>query len=209
MTSHTVVAGDTLSALAASYLGSPHRWPEIASANRLPDPDALAIGQRLAIPVDGDLAHATESRAVDALGPESAPLVLRLPSGWYVSSRWGWREFPGYPRHLHTGHDLAGMVSGSPIRLGVSVAVYRIGYDPDGYGYYVVIETDDGARWLLGHLAAEAPAVDRVVAGDTLALVGSTGASTGAHIHLERWSPGAPDFTARVDPEGLYRVESV
>ncbi len=204
---HTVIPGDTLSGIAASYLGSPGRWPEIAAANRLHNPDHIEVGQVLVIPNDQHIT-ATATRAAQVVGPVDAALVLRLRPGWFLSSPWGWREFAGYPRHLHTGHDLAGLPHGTPIRVGVACRVHLSGFNEGGYGYYVVVETPDGARWLLGHLAAEPhPAGATLAAGDTLALVGSTGASTGPHIHLECWTAGAPDFTSRVDPAGLYRVE--
>lgn len=207
---HTVVSGDTLSGIAASYLGSPGRWPEIAAANaNVYNPNMIRVGQVLQIP-DGDEHHeAAASLAADAAGPEGAALVLRLPAGWFVSSRWGWREFAGYRRHLHTGHDIAGPPAGAPIVLGVAVRVHTSGFNEGGYGYYVVVETVDGGRWLLGHLHASGPVAGAALeAGQTLGLVGSTGASTGPHIHLESWAPGAADWQGARDPEGLYRIET-
>ncbi|WP_072871371.1 LysM peptidoglycan-binding domain-containing protein [Desulfofundulus thermosubterraneus] len=47
---HTVVAGDTLWALAQKYLGAGPRWKEIAEANNISDPRKLQIGQKLVIP---------------------------------------------------------------------------------------------------------------------------------------------------------------
>jgi nucleoid-associated protein YgaU len=47
---HTVIAGDTLAALAKHYYGDPGRWPEIAARNQVTDPRLLRIGQRLTIP---------------------------------------------------------------------------------------------------------------------------------------------------------------
>jgi hypothetical protein len=50
---HVVVQGDTLSAIAAAYLGDPGRWREIAVANRILDPFALTTGGNLVIPSAG------------------------------------------------------------------------------------------------------------------------------------------------------------
>lgn len=50
---HTVVAGDTLSGIAAAYLGDPARWRDIAAANRIEDPLALLPGARLVVPGRG------------------------------------------------------------------------------------------------------------------------------------------------------------
>ena len=202
---YTVQPGDTLWDLAVAHLGAGERWPEIAAASRVHHPDRLYPGQALIIPTDGSQVAATASHASDTAGPEAAGLVLVLPAGWFVSSRWGWRAFPGSPRHMHTGHDIAGLLGGTPIRLGVPATVALSGYDADGYGHWVVLEVAGGARWLLGHLAAAAGA--HPSAGEVVGRIGSTGASTGPHIHLEHWPPGAAPFTERRDPEGLYRIE--
>ena len=55
MTTYTVRKGDTLGRIARKFYGSPGRYPLIVSANRITDPDALTVGQRLTIP-DADLA---------------------------------------------------------------------------------------------------------------------------------------------------------
>ena len=209
MSTYTVVAGDTLWGIAARHLGAGDRWPEIAAASRVHHPDLIHPGQVLTIPTDGAHAAAADTLAAETIGPEGAGLVLRLPGGWFVSSRWGWREFAGYQCHLHTGHDLAGMANGTPIRLGGAARVHLSGHNTGGYGHYVVIKTADGARWLLGHLAQPGPHAGATIeAGQALALVGSTGASTGPHIHLERWPAGGADWKSAVDPAGLYRVET-
>ena len=75
---HTVVAGDTLGALAATYLGSASRWPEIAAASRLHDPDMLAIGQVLQIPDGVEYSHATETRAAESAAAPVAKVAARI-----------------------------------------------------------------------------------------------------------------------------------
>jgi len=203
---HLVVSGDTLSGIAALYLGDPLRWPELAAHNRVYHPDLILVGQRIEIPADQTHSAATASLAAESEGPAGAGLHLALPRGWFVSSRFGMREWPGVPPHLHLGHDLAGMPIGTPIRLTAAAQVYLSGNNAGGYGYYVVLKLAE-ERWLFGHLAQPAPAVGAQLApGETIGLVGSTGFSTGPHIHLECWSPGAADWAGHRDPEGLYRV---
>lgn len=51
---YRVRAGDTLGGIAAAVLGDPLRWPELAARNQLPEPDQLAIGTELVLPVPGE-----------------------------------------------------------------------------------------------------------------------------------------------------------
>ena len=55
MTSYTVQPGDTLGKIARRFYGDASRYPLIVSANRISDPDELAVGQQLVIP-DAELA---------------------------------------------------------------------------------------------------------------------------------------------------------
>jgi len=73
---YTIQAGDTLSKLAIKFYGNMSRWPEIAAANALANPDRIQPGQTLTIP------------GLDALPPPTGPtrnehgeLVIRIPRG--------------------------------------------------------------------------------------------------------------------------------
>jgi len=87
---------------------------------------------------------------------------------------------------LHTGVDISGGgISGKPIRASGDGIVLKAGYNR-AYGNYVVIDHGDGYSTLYAHASSlNVSAGQAVVKGDTIAFVGSTGYSTGAHLHFE------------------------
>ena len=86
--------------------------------------------------------------------------------------------------HIHTGIDL-----GAPRGTAVHAATggrAHLGFDPNGAGLYVAIDSYGGARVLYCHLSsAEVGDGDEVEADQVVGEVGSTGLATGAHLHLE------------------------
>jgi len=115
---------------------------------------------------------------------------LAAPSGWpvragYISSTFGFRKDPFRGRGaFHKGLDFAG-VRGSPV-LAVAEGVVTFSGKQNGYGNLVEIRHPDGKSTRYGHcerlLVKEGTAVDR---GQTIATLGSTGRSTGPHVHFE------------------------
>ena len=103
-----------------------------------------------------------------------------------VTSLYGYRIHPinGH-KEFHWGIDI-GLPTGTPIMAGLTGTVIAIGYDAGGYGNYVVIEDVNGiqARYAHCHEVYITPN-QPVGLGDIIATVGSTGASTGAHLHME------------------------
>lgn len=105
---------------------------------------------------------------------------FRLPAPGYVTSPYGWRRY-----RMHKGTDIKVQI-GDSIRSAWSGQVRIVGWDPRGYGYYVVVRHDNGLETIYGHLSR--PLVDeyeKVLAGDVIGLGGNTGRSTGSHLHLE------------------------
>lgn len=94
----------------------------------------------------------------------------------------------------HEGIDIAPTGSGPfPVVAAAAGKVDDAGYMPDGYGYYVKIKHDDGRVTLYGHFA-EPPAVargDKVAQGQQIGIAGSTGYSTGTHLHFSILENGA------------------
>ena len=103
-----------------------------------------------------------------------------LPAPGYVTSSFGWRRY-----RMHKGTDIKVQI-GDSIRSAWSGQVRIVGWDPRGYGYYVVVRHDNGLETIYGHLSR--PLVDeyeKVMSGDIIGLGGNTGRSTGSHLHLE------------------------
>jgi len=92
--------------------------------------------------------------------------------------------FDGY-KHFHTGIDLVEPF-GSPVYAADDGVVALVGSSSSGYGRYVVIAHAGGWDTLYGHLSAALVKVGQIVnQGQTIGLEGSTGYSTGPHLHFE------------------------
>ncbi len=93
----------------------------------------------------------------------------------------------------HQGTDFAAP-SGTRIRSASDGVVVRKAYDPRGYGNYIEIRHDARRTTLYGHMSGFAPNIKvgtRVGQGDVIGFVGSTGMSTGPHLHYEFKLDGA------------------
>jgi murein DD-endopeptidase MepM/ murein hydrolase activator NlpD len=87
-------------------------------------------------------------------------------------------------RHVHTGVDLAAP-AGTSVHA-ASGGTVTVGFDPAGAGLYVEVAVDHHVRTLYCHLSeVDVGVAQSVVSGQVLGKVGSTGLSTGAHLHFE------------------------
>lgn len=102
-----------------------------------------------------------------------------------VSSRWGWRIHPiSGELEKHLGLDIA-MPGGTPINA-CNAGTIVTGSDTSGWGNYIKVVAADGSYTLYGHMSDFAVANGQMVnPGDVIGYVGTTGASTGNHLHLE------------------------
>jgi murein DD-endopeptidase MepM/ murein hydrolase activator NlpD len=92
--------------------------------------------------------------------------------------------YGGFP-HFHSGIDLTEPF-GSPVYAADDGVVALVGSSTSGYGNYVVIAHSGGLDTLYGHLSAALVKAGQTVSqGQTIGLEGSTGNSTGAHLHFE------------------------
>ena len=111
-----------------------------------------------------------------------------IGSGWErrVTSEFGNRVDPiTGKRKGHGGMDLA-VPTGTPIRAALPGTVVVSKYNAGGYGYYVMIDHGNGLATLYGHCSKLLAKVGQTVeTGDIIALSGSTGRSTGPHLHFE------------------------
>ena len=100
------------------------------------------------------------------------------------SSFWFEPPYGGYP-HFHTGIDLVEPF-GSPVYAADDGVVALVGSSSSGYGNFVVIAHSGGLDTLYGHLSTAVVKLgDRVTQGQPVGLEGSSGNSTGAHLHFE------------------------
>lgn len=136
-------------------------------------------------------AHFDKIRAVEeakALRPLFAPFTRGSFTSGY-GMRWG---------AMHGGVDIANAV-GTPINAVGDGVIIKSGDYGDGYGNSVRIRHADGTETLYGHMTSTSVAIGQhVLAGDLIGLMGSTGYSTGSHVHFEVWLNG----TDRIDPVG-------
>ena len=116
---------------------------------------------------------------------EVTPNLWPLDGG-YISSEFGGRAHPfdGYSSAYHPGIDIAANY-GTPIYASAAGYVQRAGWY-GGYGKYIKISHDYGYATAYGHLSSiEISSGDYVSKGQLIGYVGSTGYSTGPHLHFE------------------------
>jgi murein DD-endopeptidase MepM/ murein hydrolase activator NlpD len=124
------------------------------------------------------------------------PLLNPAP----ITSRFGWRTHPlTGARRFHAGVDI-GAPTGAPVVASVSGTVISAGWN-GGYGKAVVVEQPSGVRQTLyGHLSEISVQTGQSIEqGTVLGLVGSTGQSTGPHLHYEERVSNATGWVA-IDP---------
>jgi murein DD-endopeptidase MepM/ murein hydrolase activator NlpD len=153
--------------------------------------------------VSADLTMLTESigQLRDTVTDREAQAAARpslWPVGGWISSEFGWRTSPISGRtQLHKGIDLVAPIR-TPIAATAGGRVVTAGWSEQGYGNHVVIDHGYGFTTLYAHLSEVEVEVGQLLAfGDTVGRLGSTGHSTGAHLHYEVWEYGvAVDPTA-------------
>jgi len=107
-----------------------------------------------------------------------------VPTNRYVSSYYGYRNIFGY-REFHTGIDIPAPER-TPIIASNSGVVTTARYASTGYGNRVIVDHGGGYKTLYAHCySLNVKVGDYVSQGDVIAYVGSTGMSTGNHLHFE------------------------
>lgn len=148
--------------------------------------------QRLA--AEAAAAESSKNVGTSSSGQAEAPSTPNAsgwtrPSGGYVTSEFGYRIHPIYgTRKLHGGIDIGG---GGPIVAARSGRVTFAGYS-SSWGNYVRIDHGDGFATLYAHMQSDlrVSAGQSVSAGQRLGTMGTTGLSTGVHLHFELYQNG-------------------
>ncbi|HEY8487035.1 MAG TPA: LysM peptidoglycan-binding domain-containing M23 family metallopeptidase [Limnochordales bacterium] len=169
--------GETLWDIARLYGVSVER---IAQANDLADPHRITAGQRLTIP------GASAPRRPRLVVNGRLQRALQWPVRGGISSpfgrRWG---------RMHEGVDIR-VPPGTPVRAAAGGRVVFAGWN-GGYGYLVIVDHGQGVHTYYAHnrrvVVREGQQVNR---GQVLAYSGSTGHTTGPHLHFEVRLNGRP-----------------
>lgn len=198
---HVVRAGDNLWTIARRHdaeLAGILRWNEV-------DPDRLVAGQRILVPGGSKMAPLPRPQAA-APRPASvqparsrqaaAPRVADGSHLWPLPLRGTiTTRFSG----AHPGIDIAAP-AGTPVRAIAGGTITWAGWRNNGGGYVVIVRHPDGMTSEYNHNSKVTVAKgDQVGQGDTIALVGSTGNSTGPHLDLRIEMGGR-----LVDPLDIY-----
>ncbi len=178
---YTVKKGDTISKIAKAYGADAS---ETANFNNVGSDDSLAVGTTIIIP-DGE----------ESIGPghgAAAPVKVAAKvkagastAGFFTKPVIGAKRTQGI--HGHNGVDLAASLNTPVIAAAAGqVIISKSGGWNGGYGTYVVIKHANGTQTLYGHLnQAMVSQGDSVAKGQQIGKMGSTGQSTGVHLHFE------------------------
>ncbi len=178
---YTVKKGDTPGKIADSYKIS---LEKIALVNNITDNRTLQAGSTLFLP-DAKLDWVTLQEINGDLF--KSPIRRRFR----ITSRYGWRRDPFTRRRsFHNGIDLA-VYRGCPIYAALAGKVVATGYSKV-YGNYVIIRHHSGYQTMYGHMKSIWARRGQYVTTETkIGSVGSTGRSTGPHVHFTVYKNGS------------------
>jgi LysM repeat protein len=172
---HTVKAGDTLQSIAKLHKGD---LEEVMQYNNLSKSAKLVVGDIIIVP-DGEMVTTTVSK------PKASGGKSPVYEGYYMRPIVGGIKSQGI--HGKNGVDLVSNFGANILAAasGEVIVSRSSGYN-GGYGAYVVIKHSNGTQTLYAHMSAVTVGVgERVSQGQVVGKMGSTGKSTGTHLHFE------------------------
>ncbi len=177
--SHVVKKGETLDSIAKKYKIDAE---EIRKFNNLPDASFISISQNLVIP-GGKINYAPVATLASAGFKQ-----LKPSSGQASNNGFLWptvsQRITQYYSWRHHAIDVGGKL-GSPIYASLGGKIERSGWTT-GYGNNIIINHGGGKKTLYAHMTQLlVKKGDEVFAGQVIGLLGSTGWSTGPHLHFE------------------------
>lgn len=182
--------GETVETIAKYYEVSAQKCSVV---NDIDLTKSLTAGTMLFVP-DAELDWVTRQEI-------NGDLFLRPLRGWYYfSSYFGWRSSPFTgARSYHSGIDMA-TSAGTNIYAALDGTVTTAGWN-DTYGNYVIIRHHSGYKTLYAHMSKINVSVGQYVRTSTvIGKVGSTGLSTGPHLHFTVYKNGVA-----VNPQNLWK----
>lgn len=139
-----------------------------------------------------EAAQAAARRAAGIVGPSTSPGVLSWPVSGTITSPFGMRQNPfGGGMEFHPGLDIAAP-TGTTVTAAAGGTIISAGWY-GGYGNYILIDNGGGMSTGYGHLSQIFVSNGQTVQkGQAIGAVGSTGESTGPHLHFEVRIAGKP-----------------
>lgn len=176
---HTVLSGDTAESVAKKYKAKSEDIISFSFNGLSPRNPTLTIGQKVIVPGGSKPYIARQVQVYSGPVPQGSSRGsgrLVWPASGSISQ--------GYKTY-HRAIDL-GSYTGNPVRAADSGYVAVAGWSNLGYGYYIVLDHGNGLQTLYAHLSRFfVNAGDSVGQGTVIGNVGSTGNSTGPHLHFE------------------------
>ena len=133
-------------------------------------------------------------REIGSILDSQSAILSEIPSIWPVRGGIGHftdmfgmtrDPFHGAPR-MHTGVDISTYRSGDPVIATADGQVAYIGYEPTGFGNYIIIRHPHGFYTRYAHLLSfRVEMGQQIKQGDTIGYIGNSGRSTGPHLHYE------------------------
>ncbi|HSA49927.1 MAG TPA: transglycosylase family protein [Yinghuangia sp.] len=213
---YSVVAGDTLSKIANTH-DVAGGWQKLYQDNRSViggNPNMIHQGQKLTL---NGKASASASNSASSAATTTATASDKAASSQETSSSGYVRPVSGAPHgsygnsgslwsNGHTGEDFSA-ASGTPVKAVTSGTIVKAGWG-GAYGNEIVIKHADGKYTQYGHLSSLSVSVGQKVAtGQQVGLAGSTGNSTGPHLHFEVRT--TPSYGSDVNPLAYLRAHGV
>ena len=193
---HVIAKGETVAGLAKKYRVD---VDAILKANRVASADEIHVGESLIIPGATPPA-APVPKAPSTLGNLKnvfkSPSEVPPPAGAQIggSRNLAWptdsRHINQYFKATHPGIDIHGTLEGALYAIDDGI-VTTAGWNSGGYGNMILIDHGNGMISRYGHASVLfVHAGDQVTKGQTIGMVGSTGHSTGPHVHFEIYLGG-------------------
>ena len=206
----SLAEGDVIETFFERFDKNAPAQPVAAESTPTPTPTAAPVPEQTPAPTPQPTEHpavaaflAAQAEYSEYEVPETVsyerpelPFDYASPVSGVTSSGFGYRMHPIKNEvKYHYGTDFAAD-TGTPISAFADGTIVAQG-DSDSFGKYVMIDHPDGYRTLYAHCSELCMSCGSVKKGDTIALVGSTGAATGPHLHFELERDGVhlnPEF---------------